>query len=53
LPSDPDREHTPPPASDPTDALLSRKGAQRLEKFETGGGGKKVNKVFDSKDHED
>jgi len=46
LPRGPDREHTPPPASDPTDAAL--KGEAR-EKFETGGRSKKLTKSLTAK----
>jgi len=50
LPGDPEREHTPPPASDPTDAAPQ---GEALGKFETGVARKKFQKVFDSKDDRD
>ena len=46
MPGDPDREHTPPPASDPTDA--EPKGPAQ-EKFGNGGHGEKLTKSLTAK----
>jgi len=46
LPRGPDREHTPPPASDPTDAAPQ---GEAREKFETGGRSKKLTKSLTAK----
>ena len=47
MPGDPDREHTPPPASDPTERS-ARKGEVPV-KFEPGGRSKKLTKSLTAK----